>query len=376
MAGIYIHIPFCKQACSYCNFHFSTSLTTYDAVITCILREIELRQHFFDEDDKINSIYFGGGTPSLVKMDDLKSIISTLNNLFPVEEDAEITLEVNPEDVTPNQLIRWRTLSINRLSLGIQSFVPNDLEYMNRAHDQQQALYALEEVHKAFANYSIDLIFGSPILSDSDLLDNLKQIMQFAPPHISAYALTIEPRTALHSKIKKGKVAGPEDLQTARQFGIIEDLLSTNGYIHYEVSNYCKPKYRAVHNSSYWQRQPYLGIGPGAHSFKKNIRSWNIANNVKYYKSIERSELPVTEEVLSKNDIINEHIMIGLRTIEGINYSILETLLSESQKTSLQIQLKELELKQYITNKNGRIKITKVGQHFADGIAAELFLTH
>ena len=339
------------------------------------MKEIELRGHFFEDNDKITSIYFGGGTPSLASNKDLDAIVIKLQQSFHVTADAEITLEINPEDVTTTQLSSWHDIGVNRLSIGLQSFVSEDLNYMNRAHTAEQTLRAIQEVAKQYDDYSVDLIFGSPYLSNKQLENNLKTILTYAPPHISCYALTIEPRTALFVQIKKGKCIAPNDVRMAEQFNLIQSILKGCGYEHYEISNYCLPGYRAKHNSSYWRRESYLGLGPGAHSYIGNRRSWNIANNVKYITAIQRNELAETFEELSEIDVVNEQIMIGLRTIEGIDRSLVDRSLNQQQRIEFQKTLDQYLQDGKLTVSNGKITTTSFGRHYADGIAADLFIT-
>jgi oxygen-independent coproporphyrinogen-3 oxidase len=279
LAGVYIHIPFCKQACYYCNFHFSTSLRLKDVLIPAILKEIELRSIHADN-EVIQTIYFGGGTPSLLSMDDINAILSSLNKNFNISDSAEISLEANPDDITIEKLNGWRNAGINRLSIGIQSFIERDLQWMNRAHNVSQALSCIHLARESgFNNFSIDLIFGVPGLSNSEWENNVQTVIDLQVPHISSYALTVEPKTALQKMIvTKKKENVNADIQ-AEQYHILMKKMNEAGYEHYEISNFAKPGFRSRHNSSYWQSEKYIGIGPSAHSYNGKERMWNKANN-------------------------------------------------------------------------------------------------
>ncbi|HRD58979.1 MAG TPA: radical SAM family heme chaperone HemW, partial [Ferruginibacter sp.] len=318
MAGIYIHIPFCKQACHYCNFHFSTNHSQKAAMVEAICKEIILTP-VFDKNEFIETIYFGGGTPSLLSMPELEKILNTIRQKFSIVTDAEITLEANPDDINPTVLQAWLQAGINRLSLGIQSFNEAELKWMNRAHHAAQSLQSIDQIQAAgFQNFSVDLIYGSPLLSNDDLIKNVGIIFEKNIPHISCYALTVEYKTALYYLIDKNKSPNVDESIQADQFEILQALMNKNGYEQYEISNFAKPGYRSKHNSSYWKSKPYYGFGPSAHSYDGNkTRRWNVANNALYIQSIEKNILPQEEEILTPAQQMNEYIMIGLRTIEG-----------------------------------------------------------
>ncbi|MEJ7827523.1 MAG: radical SAM family heme chaperone HemW, partial [Segetibacter sp.] len=281
MAGIYIHIPFCRKACHYCNFHFSTSTLLQKNFVTALLKEIQLQQDYLSE--PVSTIYFGGGTPSILPSGDIESIIQLLNRTFTVEQDAEVTLEANPDDISSTKLFDWKTIGINRLSIGIQSFLEDDLIWMNRAHNAQQAADCIELSQRAgFSNLSVDLIYGTPTLSDNNWSRNVEKVINLGIPHLSCYALTVEPKTVLEKMIAEKKIANVETEKQARHFEMLMQWMNEAGYEHYEISNFCKPGCRSKHNSSYWQGKSYLGLGPSAHSFNGISRQWNVANNALY----------------------------------------------------------------------------------------------
>ena len=323
MAGIYIHIPFCKQACHYCDFHFSTSLKHKTHLVKSINKELFLRKSEL-KSEFIETIYFGGGTPSLLSPDEIRSILKTIFNDFEVVLNPEITFEVNPDDIDENYLKVIKKLGVNRLSIGIQSFFSNDLNLMNRSHDALQAEQVLELVSKYFKNFSVDLIYGTPGLTNEMWIKNIDTVLKYNTPHISSYALTIEKDTALSHFINKGIVKPVSDEQSQEHFQILVNKLIDVGFIHYELSNFGKPNKFSKNNSSYWNGGLYLGIGPSAHSYNGKTRSWNIANNLKYISSISKGILPSDVEVLTKIDRYNERIMTGLRTMWGVSFIQIE----------------------------------------------------
>jgi len=318
MAGIYIHIPFCKQACHYCDFHFSTSLKKKEEMLAAIHRELFLRK---DElaGESIETIYFGGGTPSILAVDEINTLIDTVYQQYTVVEQPEITLEANPDDLDSATMQRLAQSKVNRLSIGIQSFGEEDLKMMNRAHNAQEAISCLQEAVQYFDNISIDLIYGIPNLSNERWIANIQRILDLGIPHISCYALTVEERTALNKLIQKGVIPSPKEEVAHAHFMLLIEKLRANGYIHYELSNFAKPGYYSKNNSAYWLGKKYLGIGPSAHSFDGRYRSWNISNNPLYIKAIEAGELPSEIEELSVFDRYNEYVMTGLRTIWGVD---------------------------------------------------------
>ncbi len=324
MAGIYIHIPFCKKACHYCNFHFSTSLKSIDAVVQSIKTEISKQSSYLKE--PVTTIYFGGGTPSILNTSLLESILAKLESHFSLATE-EITLECNPDDITFEKLAEWNRLGINRLSIGVQSFHEHHLTWMNRSHNAEQSINSIKWAQKAgFENLTIDLIFGFAGLSKTELKENLRVVQKYAIPHLSVYGMTIEPKTALGHQTKTGQYLPLPEAEANAQMLMIMEELDRQGYEQYEISNYAMPKKRALHNSNYWQGATYLGLGPGAHSFNGTSRHWNIANNQKYIKLIQQGQPVYEVEQLSTIDRYNEYVMIRLRTIEGINLDQIENL--------------------------------------------------
>jgi oxygen-independent coproporphyrinogen-3 oxidase len=371
MAGIYLHIPFCKKACHYCNFHFSTSLKLKNDFITALLKEIKLRYEYV-EGEIIKTIYLGGGTPSLLSASELSLILSSLQMQYKVDTKAEITLEANPDDINAGQLASWKAAGVNRLSIGVQSFFDEDLIWMNRAHNASQSVDAIKlaQLH-GFDNITIDLIFGTPGLSDERWEHNVKTALRLGIPHISCYALTVEPATALHKMIVQKKSADVVPEQQARQFLLLMDWMEDAGYEHYEISNFAKPGLRSRHNSSYWQGKKYLGLGPSAHSFNGASRQWNVANNALYIQGLQNEQLPVEIEHLTATQQLNEYIMIALRTIEGIDLLQIEKNFRDVGRIKLQAEKYIRDGKMEI-NEN-HLRLTKQGRLFADGIAGELF---
>ena len=373
MSGIYIHIPFCKQACHYCDFHFSTSMKKKDEMVLALAKEIELRKNEF-ENDVVETIYFGGGTPSILEISDIKLLIDAVYKHFDVIENPEITVEANPDDLSNERIIELSNNRINRLSIGIQSFFEDDLQLMNRAHNADEAKRCLEFATQYFDDFSIDLIYGMPNMSNEKWLQNIETALSFNVPHISSYALTVEPKTALKKLIQTGKIDEPRDEVAQEHFQILVDKLSENGFIHYELSNFGKENYFSKNNSAYWLGKKYIGIGPSAHSFNGTSRSWNVSNNSLYLKALAENKLPSETEILSKNDRYNEYIMTGLRTIWGISLDkvekefgtdFLEYLLKQSEKFIADDLL-------YLDEKI--LKATQKGKFLCDGIASDLFL--
>ena len=375
MSGIYIHIPFCKQACYYCNFHFSTSLRQKDELIAALIEEIQLSRTFDAEgNDIIETIYFGGGTPSLLSVKDIELILNSIHAKFIVAPGAEITLEANPDDVSADRLDLWKTLGINRLSIGIQSFLNEELAWMNRAHNASQAADCIHLVKRAgFDNFSVDLIYGSPLLSNEDWKRNVDTIIRQEIPHISCYALTVEPDTALDKMILQHKKKAVDPDKQAAQLILLMNWLQQGGYEHYEISNFAKPGFRSSHNSSYWQGKKYYGFGPSAHSFDGRSRRWNIANNALYIQSLKSGLIPFEEEHLTITQQLNEYIMISLRTMEGLDLSVATERFGEPIAVALASKagrhIKDRNMRLHAT----RLILTEQGKLLADGIAADLF---
>ena len=382
MSGIYIHIPFCKQACHYCDFHFSTSMKKKDEMVLALVKEIELRKNEFAQ-ETVETIYFGGGTPSRLSIADLRLQINAIYENYKVIEKPEITLEANPDDLSEAYLIALLEIGINRLSIGIQSFFEDDLKMMNRAHNSEEAKKCLEIAIKYFDNISLDLIYGIPDssqngeqlqqMSDERWKQNIETALSFGIPHISSYALTVEPKTALSKLIQTGKIAEPKDEVASAHFMILVETLEANGFVHYELSNFGKPDYFSKNNSAYWLGKKYIGIGPSAHSYDGISRSWNIANNTLYLKAIEENRLPNEIEILSVSDRYNEYIMTGLRTIWGVS---LERIQSEFGQNYLDYLLKQAQ--KFLNDdllfiENNVLRPTKKGKFLTDGIASDLF---
>lgn len=374
MAGIYFHIPFCKQACHYCNFHFSTSLQYKDEMISAMVKEIQLLPKNYLDNEKVETIYFGGGTPSLLNIEDIKTLLSATDQYFNIAQNAEITLEANPDDVSNIKLQEWKLAKINRLSIGIQSFNQPDLEWMNRAHNAGQAFDCITLIKDAgFDNFSADLIYGTPALTNIEWKKNVDILVAQQVPHLSCYALTVEPKTALHKFISLKKSDDIDTDKQSEQFLLLMEWLTAAGYEHYEISNFAKPGYRSKHNSSYWQGKTYIGIGPSAHSFIKNKRRWNISNNAHYIQSLKNNIIPFEEEVLTNVQQLNEYIMTSLRTIEGIDLDIIEKNFGKEIKEKLQMESLQYIRNHKLQEKNHKLCLTDVGKFFADGIAADLF---
>lgn len=383
--SIYIHIPFCKQACHYCDFHFSTSLKKKDALITALSKELELRKDEF-KNSSVETIYFGGGTPSLLSIDELQSLIAEVYKHYIVAENPEITLEANPDDLiklpakagvaqaaSASIFKAYKSIGINRLSIGIQSFFEEDLKLMNRAHNAEEAKNCLEEATKYFDNISLDLIYGIPGMSNARWIQNIETALRFNIPHISSYALTVEPKTALDTFIKKGIIDAVDDDLAQEQFHILIEKLEAQGFIHYELSNFGKPEYFSRNNSAYWQGKPYLGIGPSAHSFDGKHRGWNVRNNTKYIKSLEENTIPIETETLSTTDQYNEYIMTGLRTIWGVSLKKVEDDFGVNYKDYLLQHSQKHIIEHLLYLDNGKLLVTKKGKFLSDGIASDLF---
>ncbi len=387
MAGIYIHIPFCKQACHYCDFHFSTSLKKKDEMILALAKEIALRKNEFQK-ETVETIYFGGGTPSILAIEDIRFLIDEVYRNYNVVENPEITIEANPDDLTSRAQSRelfqeFKEIGINRLSIGIQSFFEEDLKLMNRAHNADEAKKCLEIATQYFDNITIDLIYGMPNMSNEKWLQNIETALSFNIPHISSYALTVEPKTALQSLIKKGTIQQPSEETAHEHFYLLVEKLQEKGFVHYELSNFGKPNYFSKNNSAYWLGKKYIGIGPSAHSYDGTNRSWNISNNSLYIKFIQENKLPSETEKLTRNDRYNEYIMTGLRTIWGVSLSrieqefgtnFLEYLLKQSEKFIADDLLEILTSSDFGTQHRIEkiLRPTQKGKFLCDGIASDL----
>ncbi|HEY9364887.1 MAG TPA: radical SAM family heme chaperone HemW [Chitinophagaceae bacterium] len=373
MAGIYIHIPFCKQACNYCNFHFVTSLNRKNELLNVLLNEIRLQKNYV-ADENIETIYIGGGTPSLLNKEELQQLVNQVKNNYVITHDAEITLEANPDDITNDVLMNWKQIGINRLSIGIQSFFEEDLLWMNRAHNARQARQCIELAQKnGFENITIDLIYGTPLLTDEKWKQNVETAVAYGIPHLSCYALTIEPKTPLHKMIREHKKQDIDTDQQARQFLLLMDWMQAAGFEHYEISNFAKPGFRSRHNSSYWQGKKYIGIGPSAHSFNGHSRQWNISNNNIYIGSLKEEKIPFELEELTPVQQLNEYIMTSLRTSEGINILSIKNKWGEKMAEKILSKIDAFIQQNKMTKNKDHLQLTKEGKLLADGIAADLF---
>ena len=372
MSGIYIHIPFCKQACHYCNFHFSTSLKSKDSIIKAIAEEITLKSKLNNE--VIETIYFGGGTPSILDLNDFEKILNSIFKNYKIGTDPEITLEANPDDLSKEKLKNLKKQSINRLSIGVQSFVENELKLMNRAHDSNKAIKSIELSKLIFDNISVDLLYGLPDSSVDTLNYNIDILTKFNINHISSYAITLEPKTALEKYVKNGLVELPDDNIVFDQFIYVNKELVANNYINYELSSFAKQNFFSKNNTAYWKRKKYIGIGPSAHSYDGINRSWNISNNIKYINQINSGNLYYKTEKLSKIDHYNEYIMTGLRTMWGISLSYIENKFGNRFKDYFLKHVKKYVEQNLINIHEGIYKTTESGRFLADGIASELFM--
>lgn len=372
---IYLHIPFCKQKCSYCNFHFSTSFSLKDEMLSAIKKEIQLRYNEL-ENKTLKSLYFGGGTPSVLSVDEIKSLIDEIQKYFSFDENIEITLESNPDDLNKNFLKELSQTEINRLSIGTQSFYDEDLKLMNRAHNASEAESSIKRAQDfGLVNISIDLIYGSPTSNFEIWKDNLNKTIELQVPHVSSYALTVEPKTALEKWIENGKIRSPEETEQNQEFYYMKDFLKDNGFDHYEISNFGKPGFHSKHNSAYWKSEPYLGIGPSAHSYNGHLeRSWNIANNPIYIKNLNQNILPKEKEILKEKDRFNEMIMIGLRTIWGVDLNRINQNFSSEVIDYLNQEIKSKIESGILEIENNYLKIPEKHWFLADGIASDLFI--
>lgn len=380
MSGLYLHIPFCKQACHYCNFHFSTSLRYKDSMVQAIAKEIKTRRQYLDH-SPINSVYFGGGTPSLLEGDDFNLLFDSIHQSFSISPTAEITLEANPDDITEEKLKTWKKHGINRLSIGVQSFSDQDLVYMNRAHNASEAKTCIRMAQsEGFHNITVDLIYGCPTTDDRTWEDNVNSLIQLDIPHLSCYALTVEPKTALAYKVNQQILPPVDEEQSARQFELLMEWMKSHQYIHYETSNFAKEGFLAKHNSAYWQGVPYLGVGPSAHSYNRHSRQWNIANNAKYLKCFDTTDLPTEGQLktsglyeveqLSKDDQYNELILTGLRTIWGVDIEQF----SDKQKKHFQQNIHQFIDSKHIFVLKTKYSLTPKGRLITDYISSQLFI--
>jgi len=371
MAGIYIHIPFCRKACTYCDFHFSTNLRSTGQLVEAIRKELHDRAEELAK-TTVGTIYFGGGTPSLLQSTAIAGILDDARKQFTLQLKAEITLEANPDDITPENLAAWKAMGITRLSLGTQSFREDRLRFMGRAHTADHALKSIELIAKAgFESWTIDLIYGLPGMTIAEWDEQLTIALDLGMPHLSAYCLTVEAKTALAHQVKKGAVHMPEDDDQSAQFDHLIERMEKVGLVHYEISNFGLPGHFSRHNNSYWEGVPYLGIGPAAHSFNGTHRRCNVANNAAYVKAISNGEGYWSSEKLTPAQRTNERLMTGLRTMKGVDLTTLEidALAINSSAVNNYVSKGQLIIA------NGRLVLSKAGRHFADRIASDLFVT-
>ncbi len=374
MAGIYLHIPFCKQKCSYCNFFSITSQNHKHEFLKALLKEISFQKDYL-KGETIDTIYFGGGTPSILSASEIELIINELLKYYSINKNAEITLEANPDDLIKSKLKELKHLSINRLSIGIQSFRQEDLDYLSRIHNAEQALKCIKESQDlGFDNLTIDLIYGIPTLTNENWKENLKTIFQLDVPHISAYSLTVEPKTPLDVFIKKGKQENIDDEQSNEQFLILMEQMKSNDFIHYEISNFCKTSYESKHNSNYWKMKKYLGFGPSAHSYNLDSRQWNIASITQYISLISNKRQQFEKEQLSLEQKYNEYVMTSLRTIWGCDLDIISDKFGGKFKTHFENNAQTFLQNSQIIKDNNKMFLSDKAKLFADGIAGSLFV--
>ena len=374
MAGIYLHIPYCKQKCTYCNFHFSTNTKNVNEMINAMLIEIENKKDYL-LGEEIETIYFGGGTPSFIETNHINSLMKKIFSLYQVKADAEITLELNPDDISENKLRELKSTGINRLSIGVQSFHDEDLKFMNRSHDGNMAYKSIAIAKKlGFKNITIDLIYGLPNLSNKKWEANLNIVKQLKINHFSAYALTVEPKTKLDYLIKNKKLDPISDEKIEEHFKILQERSERIGFVQYEISNFCKDKVISKHNSSYWKKKKYIGIGPSAHSFNGNSRQWNIKSNSKYVLKLKSQQEYYEIEKLSENEKYNEYVLTTLRTMWGINQKYLTKNYNKKINLKFTALIKKWVESGDVIKENENFKLSKKGMLMADGIASDLFV--
>jgi oxygen-independent coproporphyrinogen-3 oxidase len=375
MAGIYIHIPFCKQACNYCDFHFSTSLKNKVGFLDALKKEVELQKDYLGT-KKINTIYLGGGTPSLLNQNELMQVFDTIDKHFEIAKDAEITLEANPDDLTKNKIKELKSTPINRFSIGIQSFYDEDLKLMNRAHNSQEAISAVKGAQDAgFENITIDLIYGIPNLTENRWRNNLQNAFLLDVKHISAYCLTVEPKTTLAHQVKTKQIKNVDEQQSSEQFEIMLEAMQQQGFVQYEISNFCKDNYFSKHNSNYWLKENYLGLGPSAHSYNGSTRQWNISNNALYIKGVEENKLNFELEELTNSQRYNEYILTSLRTIWGTSLDIISSAYGKDYQTYCLKEVEKYILSEDVKIESNKLFLTNKGKLIADKIASDLFKT-
>lgn len=372
MQTIYIHIPFCKQKCHYCSFYFSTTFESYrEKLIDALILEIKQRKS--EQLENISSIYFGGGSPSLLTKIEFQNILEAIRNNYSFQDSIEQTLEINPDDVNQESILLWKSLGFNRFSIGVQSFLSEDLQIMNRAHSADMAHLAIQLMHKnEIVNFSIDLMFGLPNQTPERWLDNLKIAVNYAIPHLSCYNLTVEEKTALASWVKNGKTVVANDITSADLFDLTVDFLGKNNYTQYEISNYALQGFYSQHNSAYWEHASYIGFGPSAHSYQNGIRRWNIAHNVQYIKGVNENTNFYELEILSEKDIFNEYLLTQLRTIKGLNVDYLKNRFPVFYD-QIAPKLIKMQSNGYL-NIQSNVVLTHNGKLLADDLTADLMI--
>ena len=374
MASIYIHIPYCKQQCNYCNFHFRTAQNDKEEMLKSIKKEIKLRQSYLNG-ASISSIYFGGGTPSILNKEEIISLIETIYNNFRIDPDAEITLECNPDDLNTKKLLELKEIGINRLSIGIQSFDDADLKFMNRSHNAKEALNCIQFAKESgFDNITIDLIYGLPNQSNENWKKNLARMLSLDIQHFSAYSLTVEPKTKLKHLIDKKLVTPLDDKITVEHFNTLVEIANENNFIHYEISNFGKEGFFSNHNSGYWKNKHYLGVGPSAHSFNGSSRQWNVASNKNYIKKVNENDSYFEVEQLSNTQQYNEYIFTALRTIWGVELDYINNQFGQEALNYFKKQVINWGKKGKIKQEKNTYRLTKKGKLYADAIASDLFI--
>ncbi len=374
MAGLYIHIPFCKQACYYCDFHFSTNQSQRTELIELIAREIALQRAYLNG-EPLETIYWGGGTPSMLTAFELDLLVDAIHKNLSIVTHPEVTLEANPDDLSPEKLAQLKAVGINRLSIGIQSFDDNILKFLNRAHRASEAVQCIHQARKAgFDNISMDLIYSIPGQDDALLNKNLATALTLNPEHISAYSLTVEEKTVFGRWASQGKLTAMAEDRSAQQFLLVMDTLAMHGYDHYEISNYCRPGFESKHNTSYWQQKPYLGVGPSAHSFDSVSRQWNVSNNYHYARALRENWLPLDREVLTPVNKVNEYILTSLRTQPGCNLQYLKTTMEYDLLEQNRAYIEKLIDSKHMELKDNALVLTRSGKLLADQISSDLFM--
>tara|TARA_S200000501_G_scaffold359811_1_gene386176 strand:+ start:455 stop:1585 length:1131 start_codon:yes stop_codon:yes gene_type:complete len=375
LAGIYIHIPFCTKACHYCDFHFSTSLKIKDELILAMVKEVNFRKNYIGL-EKVNTIYFGGGTPSILNKKDLAFILNSIYNNFNISKNVEVTIEINPNDLTSKKINDYADLNINRFSVGVQSFCDEQLIKLNRSHNSNDIIKCINLIKDAgFTNFSIDLMYGLPEMSIRLWKETLEKAIKLNPTHLSCYCLTIEKKTVFHKMFLDGSLKIGSDDILKSQFLLMRKILISENFMHYEISNFAKPSYQSRHNSSYWSGEKYLGIGPSAHSYNGTIRSWNIKNNIKYIKSFDNEKYDFyKEELLTDKNKINEYILMGLRTSKGVSKKKIFAMLSEREQLNINRQIANFERLNLLLFKDNRYFLSEEGMILCDKITSDLFL--